>query len=219
MPSTASDMLRYYHGCLRQYLQNVQDYKSVRRSERTGETLTASGKVRSAVGKLKSSAKAVLDAVPGEGSADSITVEMIDTLHNDLATANREWRTQVGEATMHYYSKETNGRWLQVYEPAGGEDNEDNVQIYEVTKLIRDCLIYLENIKAVLPRAVLVALDGAGGAGASMHALLRQLDGLGRLHTAGVDRDKASAQLSQLRADVAREKKEKEAIGGHVCTQ
>ena len=188
MASTASDMLHYYHGCLLEYLQKVQDYKSVRRRERTGELMTASGNVSSAVVKLKAAAKAVLDAVPGQGSQDSITVEMIDTLHKDLASAKEEWKTQVGEATMHYYSNFVNGRVKPVYEPAGGEDNEDNMVIYEVTKLITNCLTYLENIKAKLPEAraevlvarapVIVSPAGAGKAEASMHALLRQLDAL-----------------------------------------
>ena len=182
MPSTASDMLHYYYGCLLKYLQKVQDYKSVRRRERTGELLTASGNVSSAVVKLKAAAKAVLDAVPGQGSQDSITVEMIDTLHKDLASAKEEWKTQVGEAKMDAYSAE---RQRFVYEPASGEDN---MVIYEVTKLITDCLTYLENIKAELPEAraemlvarapVIVAPAGVGKAEASMHALLRQLDAL-----------------------------------------
>jgi len=142
----------------------------------TGETLTTTEKVSSALVKLKASAKAVLDAVPGQQSQDSsITLEMIDTLHNDLVNAKTEWRKQVGEAKMHYYS---NNRLQHVYEPAPGEGN---MVIYEVTKLIADCLTYLENIKAVLPTAraeVLVAVAGVGGTGASMHALLRQLDAL-----------------------------------------
>ncbi len=155
-------MLHYYHGCLLEYLQKVKDYEL--------QTVSITEKVSSALATLKASAQVVLDGVPGQQSQDSpITESLIDTLQQALTA----WRTQVGAPDMHYYSKQVNGHLVPVYEPAPGEDNK---VIYEVTKLIRDCETYLENIKAVLLKAR--AEVRVGNPGASMHSLLRQLDTL-----------------------------------------
>jgi hypothetical protein len=163
MPSTPSDMLHYYHGCLLQYLQKVKDYEL--------QTVSITEKVSSALATLKASTPVVLDAVPSQQSQDSpISESLIDTLHQALVSAQTAWTTQVGEPQMHYGSK---NQLQLVYEPAPGEDNK---VIYAVTKLIRDCLTYLENIKAVLPKAR--AEVRVGNPEASMHALLQQLDAL-----------------------------------------
>jgi hypothetical protein len=179
MSGAPSAMLSYYHRCLLEKLQTVQDYKEVR-GKLIADSLT------SAVVKLKASVNVLLVAVPGQGAEDSITEELIDSLRINLATAQSEWKTEAGEVSMHTVLKHMgNGRWQSFNEMYDGEDN---VVIFEVTKLMEDCLTLVENIKAVLPKAraevlvarapVLVAPAGAGKAGASMHALLRQLDAL-----------------------------------------
>ena len=125
-----------------------------------------SEKVRSALVKVKGSVRAVRDAVPPKDS--DITVEMIDTLHDAFAVAKREWTEQVGEASMHAGS---NNRLQYVYGPAPGDDN---MEIYEVTRVLADCGTYLENIKAVLPRARASALAQAERAEAERAARLEQ---------------------------------------------
>jgi hypothetical protein len=75
---------------------------------------------------------------------------MIETLRTNLATAQSEWTTQVGDPILQCNPKNIDGRWKSVYEPAAAVDN---MVIYEVTELIMHCLTYLENIKAVLPDA------------------------------------------------------------------
>ena len=157
MPSTPSDMLCYYHQCLLEKLQTMQDYNEVR-----GKKIAAS--LTSAVIKLKASVKVLLDAVPGKGSEDSITVDMIATLHTNLATVQSEWKTQAGEPRMLWNHRGN-------VDVANGEDN---LVIYEVTELMNDCLIYVENIKTVLPKARAQVLVGGASnftSNADMHAM------------------------------------------------
>jgi hypothetical protein len=143
MSGAPEGMLSYYHGCLLEKLQMVGDYKEVR-----GKLIADS--LRSAVVKLKRTVKDLVDGVPGQGSQDSISVEMMDTLRTNLASAEREWKTEAGEVSMHPVLKQIgNGRW-QSYDEM--YDGEDNVVIFEVTKLMKECLTLVDNIKAALPK-------------------------------------------------------------------
>jgi hypothetical protein len=166
-------MLHYYHGYLLKHLQQVKDYQLRQLfSYVTGElqTVSISEKVSSALATLKAAVQAVLDGLPGQQSQDSpITESLIDTLQQALTA----WRTQVGAPEMHFYTKRNAS--VPVYVPAPGEDNE---VIYEVTQLVRECETYSESIRAVLPKARAQVPPKVGNPGASIHALLRQLDAL-----------------------------------------
>jgi hypothetical protein len=137
-------MLQYYHGCLLKHLRQVKDYEL--------QTASVSAKVSSAVATLKAAVQAVLDGLdglPGQQSQDSpIPESLLITLQQALTA----WRTQVGPPDMHFYSKQINGYGPLVgrYQPASGEDN---MVIYEVTELVRECETYSQNIQAVLLKA------------------------------------------------------------------
>ncbi len=162
----------------------VGDYQEVR-GKLIADSLT------SAVVKLKASVKVLLAAVPGQGAQDSITAEMIDTLRTNLATAEREWKTEAGEVSMHTVLKHIgNGRWQSFNEMYDGEDN---VVIFEVTKLMQECLTLADNIKSALPkgRAKVVV----GGAFASTPKAELSIKERGR---SGMDREDVGAMLARL---------------------
>lgn len=146
MAGAGDDMLRYYHGCLLEKLRMVADYKEVR-GKLIADSLT------SAVVKLKAAVKVLLGGVPGQGAQDSITAEMMDTLRTNLVRAQEAWKTEAGEVSMHTVLKHTgNGRWESFQEMYAGEDN---VVIFEVTQLMKECLTLV---------GVCVEMAGAGGA-------------------------------------------------------
>ena len=138
MPSTPSDMLEYYHGCLLECLQEVQNFQAQRQT-------TQNENLRSALVTLQGSVRAVRDAMPAHSD---ITSSGISTLQTNFATAQAEWTARVGKADM--YDWWCPSRRQFVSKPSPGQDN---MLIYAVTQLLADCLTYLQNIQAVLSKA------------------------------------------------------------------
>ena len=143
-----SDMVHYYHYRLIQCLQKIRDYKSSRRSERTGEILETTEPVHSALVNLKSVVSASLESVPTlQPKGSSITLDQIGTLINELAKAQTEWTAKVGVAEMTQSTDPGNSWKMIIYAPAAGENNIVN---YEVTREIEACLTLLRNLQGTI---------------------------------------------------------------------